>query len=86
MADDYRRTFVRVLALGSDRKDEAVAATRACWPHEPVPEYGMITFVDGDAVRSSNPGYCYQHAGFCKVGVTNPELAHGMIYDLLGDL
>lgn len=94
--------------LASELITEAVAATRAHWPHEPVPEYGMITFVDADAVRSSNPGYCYQHAGFAKVGVTNPErghgrpsllvyqltpeampeseLAHGMTYDLLGDL
>jgi hypothetical protein len=50
---------------------EAVAATR--WYGEnvwnvPEPELGMITFVNTDKVRSSNPGCCYKKAGFRHVG------------------
>lgn len=40
----------------------AVAHTRAYFG-EP-PELGMVTFIDPDKVRSSNPGYCYLVAGF----------------------
>ncbi len=84
--------------LASELIIEAVAATRSYWG-EP-PQNGLITFVDSDAVRSSNPGYCYQMAGFSKVGVTKhrgllayqlmagempePEPAHGSQFDLFG--
>lgn len=46
---------------------EAVAITR--WHWEP-PELGLVTFVDADKVRSTNPGYCYLCAGFERVGQT----------------
>lgn len=46
--------------------EQAVAATR--WFYGDPPELGFITFVLPSAVRSSNPGYCYQRAGWRKVG------------------
>lgn len=38
-----------------------------------VPWRGLVTFVDRAKVRSSNPGYCYQRAGFVRVGETKDE-------------
>lgn len=35
------------------------------WPGE-----RLYTYVDGGAVQSSNPGYCYQAAGWTKCGQT----------------
>jgi len=40
---------------------------------EAGPEYeigpdGMLTYVWCSKIRSTNPGYCYQMAGWCKVG------------------
>jgi hypothetical protein len=58
--------------LSSELILEAVAATRWKWPE--VPELGMVTFVDTRHVRSSNPGYCYQRAGFEKIGHTKGGL------------
>lgn len=46
---------------------EAIAATRSYW--EP-PIEGLITMIDPPKIRSTNPGYCYQMAGFRKVGKT----------------
>lgn len=45
---------------------QAVAATCAFFG-EP-PRLGMITFVLPAAIRSTNPGYCYQMAGFRRCG------------------
>ena len=53
-------------ALSSDLINQAVAATR--WHYGDAPELGMITFVKPSAVRSSNPGYCYQMAGWKRCG------------------
>lgn len=63
--------------LSSDLIRKAVAATR--WyarqqSHWTEPESGMITFVDADAVDSRNPGYCYECAGFKRVGYTKGGL------------
>ena len=61
--------------LSSELIRQAVAVT--CWYHRngPAswtthrePELGMITFVWPAKIRSSNPGYCYQRAGWRKVG------------------
>lgn len=67
------------MGLSSDLIREAVAATR--WYHrtekswdEPIPEDGIITFIDEDEVRSENPGYCYLCAGFERVGQTKGGL------------
>lgn len=49
----------------------AVAATRWRWPD--VPPEGMVTFVKADAIRSSNPGYCFLAAGFRKIGKTKAQ-------------
>lgn len=65
--------------LSSDLIREAVAATR--WHWEP-PELGLVTFVDARKIRSSNPGYCYQMAGFRKVGTTKGGL---IAFQLLPD-
>lgn len=65
--------------LSSTLIREAIAATR--WFHQhtpswtgPVPDLGLITFVDADEVRSTNPGYCYECAGFSKAGETKGGL------------
>lgn len=57
---------------------EAVAAT--CWLIGAPPALGLITFVDASQARSRNPGYCYQQAGFRKVGHTQGGL---IAYQLL---
>jgi len=61
--------------LSSELINQAVAATRwycsfgpSSWTACPEPALGMITFVKPTAIRSSNPGYCYQRAGWRKVG------------------
>jgi hypothetical protein len=53
---------------------EAVAATLHHWPD--VPDLGLITFVDADEVESRNPGYCYECAGFERVGYTKVNHLH----------
>lgn len=57
---------------------DAVAATRAEWPD--VPELGLITFIDPNAVHARKVrgrlaiGYCYFQAGFKHVGYTQNGL------------
>jgi len=51
---------------------DAVAATQWKWPDTPAE--GMVTFVDTSKVRRGNPGYCFQKAGFQKVGHTQGGL------------
>lgn len=58
--------------LSSTLIREAVAATVWKWPD--VPDEGMVTFVDRRKVRKGNPGYCYQKAGFARVGHTKGGL------------
>lgn len=55
-------------ALSSGLILQAVAVTRWYWGE--VPERGMVTFIDAAKIRSTNPGYCYQKAGFRRVGLT----------------
>ena len=65
--------------LSSELIRQAVAHTRwfrttkSSWD-EPEPRLGMITFVDQRKIRSGNPGYCYQCAGFKRVGHTKGGL------------
>lgn len=49
--------------LSSELIREAIAVTRSFFP---VPPLGMVTFVDKDEIRSTNPGCCYKFAGFRK--------------------
>jgi hypothetical protein len=58
--------------LSSELINEAVAVTRWYWPD--VPALGMVTFVDTRHTKSPNPGYCYQRAGWRKVGQTKGGL------------
>lgn len=61
-------------ALASELIRQAVAATRWRWPD--VPELGIVTFVDPAKVRHKrDPGRCYRHAGFRRVGATKGGLA-----------
>ena len=71
--------------LASELIREAVAATRWYW-NGPLPELGMITFVDSKKVRSTNPGYCYQRAGFKHVGFSKGGLhAYQLMPDQMPD-
>jgi len=55
--------------LSSELIKEAVAAT--VWKFGAPPDLGMITFVDrGKTKPKKDPGYCYQVAGFSRVGRT----------------
>lgn len=54
--------------LSSTLITEALAVTRWVWGTPPA--LGMVTFVDTRYTRSPNPGYCYQRAGFVRVGHT----------------
>jgi hypothetical protein len=55
--------------LSSDLIRQAVAATRAVWPH--IPPLGMVTFVDAARVRRKrDPGRCFLKAGFRPCGQT----------------
>ena len=58
--------------LSSELIREAIAATKYNWPD--IPPLGMVTFVDTKKVSSQNPGYCYKHAGFKRVGKTKSGL------------
>lgn len=49
--------------LSSDLIREAVIIARNCWGDPPN---GFDTYVDVNKIRSSNPGYCYQQAGWHK--------------------
>ena len=60
-------------AMSSVLIRQAVAATLAYFG--PSPELGMVTFVDPRKVRSTNPGFCYQCAGFIKDGATEGGLS-----------
>ncbi len=52
---------------------EAVAATRAIMGDPPA--LGMITFVNASKIHHKrDPGRCYKHAGFKKVGKTKGGL------------
>lgn len=53
-------------ALASELIRQAVAATRAFFGVPPA--LGIITFVLPSAIRSSNPGSCYRHAGWKRAG------------------
>lgn len=64
--------------LSSDLITAAVAATLAEWPDPP--DIGIVSMVDPDKVRSSNPGYCYLMAGWSLVGRTRGGL---LVYQLL---
>lgn len=58
--------------LSSELIVEALAATRAIWPA--VPDLGLVTFVDPEEIRSTNPGFCYLKAGFERDGTTQGGL------------
>jgi len=72
--DQWAGTWINTLfrnegtLLSSELITLAVAHTRHIWPD--VPEHGMITFVDADAIASDLPGYCYRRAKFRHVGET----------------
>lgn len=58
--------------LSSDLVRAAVAATRAVWP---MPDLGMVTFVDRDRTRPKrDPGRCFLRAGFRHAGETRGGL------------
>ena len=52
----------------SDLIRDALAATR--WWFGDPPALGLVTFVDPDEIRSTNPGYCFLMAGFERDGET----------------
>lgn len=58
--------------LSSVLIDEAVRAT--LFYYGDPPEQGFVTFVNRDKVKPGNPGYCYQKAGWVKVGRTKGGL------------
>jgi len=66
--------------LASELILQAVAATMWRWPD--IPELGMITFVNAAKVESENPGYCYEMAGFKRVGFSRGGL---LTYQMLPD-
>jgi len=71
-------------ALSSDLIREAIAITR--WKY-PIPDLGMITFVNPDKVRRKRDfGRCYRKAGFVEVGMTKGGLiALQLTPDLMPD-
>ena len=56
-------------AVSSELILEAEILAWERWPGE-----RLYTYVDGSAVKSSNPGYCFQKAGWVKCGVTQRGL------------
>jgi hypothetical protein len=56
-------------ALSSDLIREAVGLAWARWPGE-----RLYTYVNPDKVKSTNPGYCFQMAGWRKCGLTRGGL------------
>lgn len=57
---------------GHRSSDLARAACALAWDRWPAQE--IVTLVDPRVVRSSNPGYCFQCAGFTKAGTTQGGL------------
>jgi len=53
-------------ALSSDLIKQAVSATRAYYIE--TPKLGIITFVQPQSIKSTNPGYCYKQAGWKLCG------------------
>lgn len=49
--------------LSSDLIRTAMATTADIWQDQAPPD-GWVTWVDRKEVRSSNPGYCFQQAGW----------------------
>lgn len=61
--------------LSSTLIREAVACTR--WYYGPVPELGMITFVDTSKIRHKrDPGRCFLKAGFTYLYEEDGTLSH----------
>jgi hypothetical protein len=64
----------------SDLIRQALAATRWHYRDRPIPDLGMITFVDPEYVKPTLVrgekiyGYCYKKAGFKHVGFTKAKL------------
>ena len=56
----------------SDLIRQAVAVSRYCLGEPPA--LGIVTFVDRRHTYSPNPGYCYQRAGWRRVGRTKSGL------------
>ena len=56
-------------ALSSDLIREAVGLAWARWPGE-----RLYTYVNPAKVKSTNPGYCFQMAGWRKCGLTKGGL------------
>lgn len=54
--------------LSSSLIRSAMSHTRAEWGDPPP--HGIVTFVDEQQVRGPNPGACFRHAGFQRVGRT----------------
>lgn len=58
--------------LSSDLIREACAATAATWP---IPDLGMVTFVNRNKVRAKrDPGRCFLRSGFRYAGETQGGL------------
>ena len=55
--------------LSSELVRQADAIADFCWPGE-----RHYTFVRAEAVRSSNPGFCFMAAGWRKCGMTKSGL------------
>ena len=44
------------------------------WAWDRWPDWSLYTFVNPQRIRSTNPGYCFQMAGWMKTGVTKGGL------------
>jgi len=46
------------------------------WPGE-----RLYTYVNAEAIRSTNPGFCFKRAGFREVGITKKRKLRILVYD-----
>lgn len=64
--------------LSSELIRSAMAVTAQLWASH-LPADGWITWVDPDAVRSTNPGYCFLRAGWARDPSWRPARPTGLL-------
>ena len=74
-SDQFAYSLKTLLGLVMlERQCQAPEARQIILAEMIKPYSGMVTFVNRAKVRSTNPGYCYQRAGFIRDGETQGGL------------
>jgi len=66
----------------SDLIRYAIYATLSEWRHVPLPEDGLLTYVDESKVQGQFPGYCFLRSGFRRSGFSTARSLMRYLTDL----